>query len=115
MIRLADPLGRPGCAHEFRCTVHGLCFENRYRLLGAVHAGDPLILRREPDNVLGADAILVQTSETVTLGYVPRTISRWLAPAMDAGYSPQASVVKVRSARPYYERLVIEVRVEREA
>ncbi|CAN5338900.1 MAG: HIRAN domain-containing protein [Gemmatimonadetes bacterium] len=111
MIRLADPLTRPGCAREFRCTVHGLCFENRYRLLGAVHAGDPLILRREPDNLIGADAILVQTTETITLGYVPRTISRWLAPAMDAGYRPEASVVKVRSACPYYERLLIEVRV----
>lgn len=111
MIRIADPLARPGCAREFRCTVHGLCFENRYLLLGAVHAGDPLILRREPDNDIGADAILVQTAETETLGYVPRTISRWLAPAMDAGYSPKASVLKVRSSCPYYECLVIEVRV----
>ena len=57
MIRIADPLARPGCAREFRCTVHGLCFENRYLLLEAVHAGDPLILRREPDNDIGADAI----------------------------------------------------------
>lgn len=111
MIQIADPLARPGCAREFRCTVHGICFENRYLLLGAVRAGDRLILRREPDNDIGADAILVQTAETETLGYVPRTISRWLAPAMDAGYRPQASVLKVRSSCPYYECLVIEVRV----
>lgn len=113
MIRIADPLTRPGCARQFRCTVHGLCFDNRYRLLGGVRAGDPLILRREPDNAIGTDAIQVLTAATETLGYMPRTISRWLAPAMDAGYRPQARVVKIRSACPYYERLVIEVRIAR--
>ena len=86
MIRLADPLDRPGSAREFRCTVHGLCFENRYRMLEAIHAGDPLVLRREPDNAIGADAIQVQTAATETIGYVPRTISRWLAPLMDSGH-----------------------------
>ena len=113
MILPADPLGRPGTAREFRCTVHGLCFENRYRRLEALHAGDPLVLRREPDNEIGGDAILVLNEATETLGYVPRTISRWLAPAMDAGYRPEATVVKVREGCPYYERLVMEVRVGR--
>lgn len=111
MIRRVDPLSQPGRAREFRCTVHGLCFDNRYRLLEAVHAGDPLVLRREPDNAIGGDAIQVLTVETETLGYVPRTISRWLAPLMDSGYRPTASVLKVRSGCPYYERLVIEVSV----
>ena len=46
MIRLRDPLERPGRAPEFRCTVHGLCFDNRYRLLEAVQPGDRLVLRR---------------------------------------------------------------------
>ncbi len=112
MIRLADPFSRPECAREFRCTVHGLCFENRWRKLDAIHAGDPLILQREPDNDIGADAILVQTPEEGTIGYVPRTISRWLAPLMDAGYRPEASVIKVRSGCPYYERLLINVSVK---
>lgn len=111
MILPVDPMARPGCARRFRCTVHGLCFDNRYRLLDAIHAGDRVVLRREPDNAIGADAIQVLNEETQTIGYVPRTISRWLAPAMDAGYRPEASVLKVRSACPYYERLVIEVRV----
>lgn len=111
MIQLADPFSRPGCAREFRCTVHGLCFENRWRKLEAIHAGDPLILEREPDNPIGADAILVQTQGDGTIGYVPRTISRWLAPIMDAGYRPEASVIKVRSDCPYYESLLISVRV----
>ena len=112
MIRIADPLDRPGRAREFRCTVHGLCFENRYRLLEAIHAGDPLLLEREPDNPIGADAIQVQTASTQTIGYVPRTISRWLAPLMDAGHRAVASVLKVRTGCPYYERLIIEVHVE---
>ena len=112
MIRLADPFSRPECAREFRCTVHGLCFENRWRKLEAIHAGDSLILQREPDNDIGADAILVQAPEAGTIGYVPRTISRWLAPLMDAGYQPEASVIKVRSGCPYYERLLINVSVK---
>ena len=112
MIRLADPLDRPGSAREFRCTVHGLCFENRYRMLEAIRAGDPLVLRREPDNAIGADAIQVQTAATETIGYVPRTISRWLAPLMDSGHRAVASVVKVRSGCPYYERLIIEVLID---
>ena len=111
MIRLADPFSRPGCAREFRCTVHGLCFDNRWRKLDALHAGDRLILRREPDNAIGADAILVQNNDVGTIGYVPRTISRWLAPIMDAGYEPEASIVKIRSGHPYYERLLISVTV----
>jgi hypothetical protein len=111
MIQLADPFSRPGCAREFRCTVHGLCFENRWRKLDQVHAGDALILRREPDNAIGADAILVQTPDVGTIGYVPRTISRWLAPIMDAGYQPEASVIKIRSGCPYYERILISVSV----
>ncbi|HUP21004.1 MAG TPA: HIRAN domain-containing protein [Gemmatimonadota bacterium] len=111
MIRLKDPLDRPGRAREFRCTVHGLCFDNRYRLLDAIHAGDPLVLVREPDNAIGADAIQVVTERTETLGYVPRQISRWLAPVMDSGRLARAVVLKVRSGAPYYERLLIEVRV----
>lgn len=111
MIQFADLFSRPGCAREFRCTVHGLCFENRWRKLEEVHAGDRLMLRREPDNAIGPDAILVQTSNVGTIGYVPRTISRWLAPIMDAGYQPEAMVLKVRSGCPYYERLLISVSV----
>jgi hypothetical protein len=111
MIRLADPRDHPGRAREFRCTVHGLCFENRYRLLEAIHAGDPLVLSREPDNAIGDDAIQVQTTSTQTIGYVPRTISRWLAPLMDSGHHAVASVVKIRSGCPYYERLLIEVAI----
>ena len=112
MIQWANPLTRQlGAAREFRCTVHGLCFENRYRRLAELHAGDELVLRRDPENEIGADAIEVLTSEVELLGYVPRSISRWLAPAMDAGYRMHASVLKVRSACPYYERLVMVVRV----
>lgn len=111
MIRRVDPLDRPGRAREFRCTVHGLCFENRYRLLDALHAGDRLVLEREPENAIGEDAIRVQTEGTEIVGYLPREISLWLAPALDAGREARASVLKVRSGCPYYERLVIEVRV----
>jgi len=112
VIRLADPLSGPVRAREFRCTVHGLCFDGRWRLLDALNAGDSLVLRREPENAIGADAIAVETPDTDMVGYVPREISRWLAPLMDSGYEARASVLKVRSGCPYYERLVIQVRLD---
>lgn len=111
MIRLADPRDRPGRAREFRCTVHGLCFENRYRLLRRIQVGDPLVLEREPENEIGGDAIRVRIEGPRTIGYVPREISRWLAPLLDAGYRADATVLKVRRGRPYYERLVMHVAV----
>jgi len=111
VIRLADPRDRPGRAREFRCTVHGLCFDNRYRLLRRLHAGDRLQLEREPENEIGSDAIRVRTEARRTIGYVPREISRWLAPLLDSGFEADARVLKIRRGCPYYERLVIEVAV----
>ena len=109
MIRIAAAWRPSGSARAFRCTVHGLCFDNRYQLLDVIQAGDTLVLLREPDNAIGADAVRVQTIETAVVGYVPRTISRWLAPMMDDGFEPVAHVLQVRRGRPYYERLLIEV------
>ena len=109
MIRIVDRRRRPAAVREFRCTVHGLCFDNRYELLEAIHAGDALVLLREPENAIGADAIRVQTVDTEIVGYVPRTISVWLAPLMDNGFEPVTRVLKVRRGCPYYERLLIEV------
>lgn len=111
MIRRADPRDRPGRAREFRCTVHGLCFDNRYRLLRKIHAGDPVMLEREPENEIGTDAIRVKIEGPRTIGYMPREISRWLAPLLDTGYEADGRVLKVRRGCPYYERLVIEISI----
>lgn len=97
---------------EFICTVHGLCFENRYRKLGELSEGDPLYLQREHGSRIDENAIRVMDPRVELLGYLPPEIARWLAPLIDGGSPTLARVRKVsRKDIPYYERLVIEVEV----
>ncbi len=96
----------------FICTVHGVCFENRYRKLGGLAKGDPLYLQREHGSRIDANAIRVMDPRVEQLGYLPPEISRWLAPLIDRGSPTLARVHRVsRKDIPYYERLVIEVEV----
>ena len=97
---------------EFICTVHGVCFENRYRKLGGLAKGDPLYLQREHGSRIDANAIRVMDPRVELLGYLPSEIARWLAPLIDRGSPTLARVHRVsRKDIPYYERLVIEVEV----
>jgi hypothetical protein len=97
---------------EFICTVHGVCFENRYEKLVALAKGDPLYLQREHGSRIDANAIRVMDPRVEQLGYLPAEISRWLAPLIDQGNPIRARVHRVsRKDIPYYERLVIEVQV----
>lgn len=44
----------------------------------ALEPGDPLVLRKEPENPYDAEAIKVETPEGLHLGYIPRTDTpRW--------------------------------------
>jgi HIRAN domain len=107
---LQGPL--PDLPTEFICTVHGVCFENRYRKLGGLAKGDPLYLQREHGSRIDANAIRVMDPRVEQLGYLPPEISRWLAPLIDRGSPTLARVHRVsRKDIPYYERLVIEVEV----
>jgi hypothetical protein len=97
---------------EFICTVHGVCFENRYRKLSRLAKGDPLYLQREHGSRIDENAIRVMDPRVEHLGYVPPEISRWLAPLIDRGRPTLARVHRVSSENiPYYERLVIAVEV----
>ena len=111
--RRALPSSRPPAPPSaFICTVHGLCFENRYRKLGALAEGDPLYLQRERESRIDVNAIRVMDPRIDQLGYLPPEISRWLAPLIDGGTATLARVHKVsRKDIPYYERLIIEVEV----
>ena len=97
---------------EFICTVHGVCFENRYRKLGGLAKGDPLYLQREHGSRIDENAIRVMDPRVEQLGYLPPEISRWLAPLIDRGSPTLARVHRIsRKDIPYYERLVIAVEV----
>jgi hypothetical protein len=103
---------RAPAASRFLCTVHGVCFENRWRKLGELAKGDPLYLQREHGSRINANAIRVMDPRVDQLGYLPAEISRWLAPLMDRGSPTLARVHRVsREDIPYYERLVISVEV----
>jgi hypothetical protein len=96
----------------FICTVHGVCFENRYQKLTRLTKGDPLYLQREHGSRIDENAIRVMDPRVEHLGYVPSEISRWLAPLIDRGRPTLARVHRVSSKDiPYYERLVIAVEV----
>jgi hypothetical protein len=97
---------------EFICTVHGVCFENRYEKLAGLAKGDPLYLQREHGSRIDENAIRVMDPRIEQLGYLPAEISRWLAPLIDCGSPTLARVYRIsRKNIPYYERLVIEVEV----
>ena len=109
-----DPYDTPPApaAARFLCTVHGVCFENRWRKLGDLTKGDPLYLQREHGSRIDANAIRVMDPRLDQLGYMPAEIARWLAPLIDRGSPTLARVHRVsREDIPYYERLVIAVEV----
>jgi hypothetical protein len=109
-----DPSDTPHApaADRFLCTVHGVCFENRWRKLGELAKGDPLYLQREHGSRIDANAIRVMDPRVDQLGYMPAEIARWLAPLIDRGRPTLARVHRVsREDIPYYERLVIAVEV----
>jgi hypothetical protein len=109
-----DPTDAPHApaASRFLCTVHGVCFENRWRKLGDLATGDPLYLQREHASRVDANAIRVMDPRIDQLGYLPAEIARWLAPIIDRGSPVLARVHRVsREDIPYYERLVIAVEV----
>jgi len=102
----------PPAASRFLCTVHGVCFDNRWRKLAELAKGDPLYLQREHGSRIDANAIRVMDPRVDQLGYLPAEIARWLAPLIDGGSPTLARVHRVsRKDIPYYERLVIAVEV----
>ena len=61
--------------------------------------GDRLELRREPDNPHDANAIAVHGGGR-HLGFVPRELAEEIAPALDAGASWSAVVLREQRASP---------------
>lgn len=57
--------------------------------------GESVNLEREPDNVHDHNAILVLTQDGTELGYVPRGEASQMAPLLDAGAEPEATVKKL--------------------
>ena len=76
--------------------------------VAALAPGDPLRLRREPENGYDRRAVSVWTEDGLMLGYVPRIHNQAVANLIDAGLPPEARAGQVRgpSARP---EIVVEI------
>ena len=79
-------------------SVAGIRYENRVALLPGVKNGGAVTLVRDYANQYDPNAIAVRVGGD-TLGYVPRTEARLLAPRMDAGATTVARVVAVDRSR----------------
>lgn len=52
--------------------------------------GEPVLLRREPDNPVDKNAVKVHSLDGVFLGYIPAVLARIVAPALDKGMAMTA-------------------------
>lgn len=79
--------------------VAGTAYYEADRVRAGLRPGDPLVLRREPDNPHDGLAIEVFTAAGVKLGYVPRADNQPFAMLMDAGKTVRAEVIDVDPER----------------
>ncbi len=75
--------------------VAGTAYYDAKAALPGLAPGDPLALRREPDNRHDALAIEVFAANGMKLGYVPRIHNPPIARLMDAGKRIEGTVVEV--------------------
>lgn len=82
-------------AGAFHTKVVGVTFEGRQQIVQTLQPGDPLVLRREPDNPHDPHAVKVSTASGAQVGYLSARVAARLAPSIDAGTSYAASVSQV--------------------
>ena len=80
-------------AQRFITRSVGLKYELRWKNLTALKVGDPLLLVREPLNPHDKNAIRVQSTTSLDLGYLRRSLAEILAPLMDTGQVRLAATV----------------------
>ena len=66
----------------------------------AAAPGNPLTLRREPENEHDPNAVAVHTASGAQIGFVPREVAAEIAPQMDAGTAWSALVLREQRASP---------------
>ncbi|MDA8159556.1 MAG: HIRAN domain-containing protein [Desulfobacteraceae bacterium] len=93
------------------CTVAGVQYHVGPVSLAQLRPGQPLTLRREPENSHDELAIAVHAGCGVKLGYLPRRLNEIPANLMDSGRRVVARVVEVNPDAPPWESLVLEVGV----
>jgi single-stranded-DNA-specific exonuclease len=101
-------------AAAFYTKVAGVSYDNRQAAVGALAAGDPLVLTREPDNAHDPHAIRVSTTAGEQVGYLSARVAARLAPLADAGDRYTATVSQVTGGGDRHHGLNVYIRrVER--
>ena len=121
MLRFATSLAlslalQPACAAEARIIVQqsplaGFQYYEGKVLWDNMRVGDPLTLKREPQNPHDANAVRVEWKGQ-PLGYVPRRDNSDVARQIDRGVPVQARIVRLKEARNPWQRVEFEVFVE---
>ena len=104
---------QPACAAEARIIVQqsplaGFQYYDGKVLWDNMRVGDPLTLRREPQNPHDANAVRVEWKGQ-PLGYVPRRDNSDVARQIDRGVPVQARIVRLKEARNPWQRVEFEV------
>ena len=107
---------QPACAAEARIIVQqsplaGFQYYDGKVLWDNMRVGDPLTLKREPQNPHDANAVRVEWKGQ-PLGYVPRRDNSDVARQIDRGVPVQARIVRLQEARNPWQRVEFEVFVE---
>ncbi|MGH2348903.1 MAG: single-stranded-DNA-specific exonuclease RecJ, partial [bacterium] len=101
-------------AAAFYTKVAGVSYDNRQAAVGALAAGDPLVLTREPDNAHDPHAIRISTAAGEQVGYLSARLAARLAPLIDAGERYTATVSQVTGGGDRHHGLNVSIRrVER--
>lgn len=79
-------------AGAFHTKVAGVTFEGRQDVVRSLVPGDPLLLRREPDNPHDPHAVKVLTGSGAQVGFLSARVAARLAPSMDTGVRYAATV-----------------------
>ncbi len=97
--RAEDYLGEDALGLEeagaFYTKVAGVTFEGRQDSVRMLAPGEPLVLRREPDNPHDPYAVKVMAGQGVQIGYLSARVASRLAPSMDSGARYAATVSQI--------------------
>lgn len=88
---------------DFRLPACGEWYDNedgtsRQAELAKCVPGDPLDLKREPDNPHDPRAVAVFTLNGIRVGYLRRDRAVWIGSKIDRGYKVQAIVERIKGA-----------------
>ena len=78
-----------------KITVTGVSYGNRQRVIRSLKAGDPVVLRRDPENSFDSNAILALSADGEEFGFVAADWACIYAPKMDLGIEYKGLVQRI--------------------